>query len=489
MATLKMNFRGGIISPGNLYNVLVAATNCKVRYVSIGLRQQLILDVDDFYVKTFLQEMDKLSLHVETIMEQFPNIVSSYPAEEVFLKNNWLSEGVYRDLFDSIDYKPTLKINISDNNQSFTPLLTGNINWVASVQQHYWHLFIRFPKTNKVFEWSMLAYTNDIGRITQHVETIILQHKNYDNINGEILLQEINAATYIIKPAEQKAVLPSFNLPYYEGFNKYFDKNWLGIYRRDELFSVALLKEICELCLKQKIGQICSTPWKSLIIKNIEDKDKHIWNKLLEKYQINIRHAANELNFQVEDHCTEGLQLKQYLIKKLNQNDVRSFGLCIGIKTRRKSEVFSSILVRKRAILKIGKFNLLSVYDILCAKAYNPNERTGFVYSKNNPKFLLAEQLRRSIQDYYNAQQAQQAQQDTEAKNITMPQNIKEKPKHNVNQCKHCFTVYDAILGDTANAIEAGTPFHKLPITYGCPTCDASMDDFVEIAMPVASFV
>jgi rubredoxin len=481
MATLKINFRGGIISPGNLYNIIVAATKCKVRYVSIGLRQQLIMDVDDFYEKPFLAEMEALSINVERNLEVFPNIVSSYPAEEVFLKNNWLSEGVYKDVFDSIDYKPTLKINISDNNQSFTPLLTGNINWVASIQQHYWHLFIRFPKTNIVFEWDMLVYTNDIGRATKQIENIIIKKERFDNIDGQVLLKEISPEEYIMKPADQKAVLPTFNLPYYEGFNKYYDKNWLGIYKRDELFSTALLKDICELCLQQKIGQICSTPWKSLIIKNIEDKDRHLWNQLLDKHQVNIRHAANELNFQVEDHCKDGLQLKQHLIKRLNRDDVRSFGLCIGIKTRKKSEVFSSILVRKRTLIKIGSFNILSFYDILCAKAYNPNERTGFTYSKNNPKFLLAEQLRRAIQDYYNTRQEHQIKTTQHSSKTTT---TKVNVVHKVHQCKHCLTVYDANIGDAINNIQAGTPFSSLPDTYTCPTCDADKIDFVEIQAP-----
>ena len=45
--------------------------------------------------------------------------------------------------------------------------------------------------------------------------------------------------------------------------------------------------------------------------------------------------------------------------------------------------------------------NLFKLYDILCAKDFNPNERTGFAYSTNNPKFLLAEQLRRAVLSFY----------------------------------------------------------------------------------------
>src|SRR6185295_3198319 len=151
-----------------------------------------------------------------------------------------------------------------------------------------------------------------------------------------------------------------------------------------------------------KIGQLCSTPWKTIIVKNIEEKDRLQWNHLLAKHQINVRHAANELNFQVEDNCKEGLQLKNFLVRHLSDDDTRTFGICFGIKARKKSEVFSSILIKKRSLLSIGRFGFFYRYDILCAKDFNPNERTGFVFSKDNPKYLLAEQLQLVIKAFYS---------------------------------------------------------------------------------------
>ena len=118
-----------------------------IHYVSFGLRQQLLIDVPVETLPVIENELEKLDMFYETDTDEFPNIISSYPAEEVFIHHTWLSEGVYKDIFDAIDYQPRLKINITDSNQSFTPMLTGNINWVASAtDQHFWQLFIRFPK-------------------------------------------------------------------------------------------------------------------------------------------------------------------------------------------------------------------------------------------------------------------------------------------------------------------------------------------------------
>jgi rubredoxin len=481
--TIKINFRGGIISPGDLYNTLVAAGKAGVIQVKFGLRQQLLIDIDEAGALLLSKELEQLDIAYEYNTEIYPNIVSSYPAEEVFITNTWLSEGVYKDIFDLIDYEPQLKINVSDSNQSFTPLLTGNINWVASPSaQHFWHLFIRFPKTNVIYEWKDMVYTNDVARMSKQIEELIMSQKEkfYNNPEaaGDTLYTLTRGENYITKPVEKPLKLPVFNLPYYEGLNRYNDKYWLGIYRRDELFTVNFLKEMCLLCLQTKIGQLCSSPWKSLIIKGIEEKDRQQWSNLLARHQINVRHAANELNFQVEDNCREGVNLKKQLVKFLSNDDTRTFGICIGIKTRRKSEVFSSILVRRRPLLRIGNWEFLHVYDILCAKDFNPNERTGFVYSKNNPKILLAEQLRRAILSFYEYQSKQVV---TPVKKPKKDQAVKTEKKEYVHQCTNCLTVYDEQTGEPEKGIPPATAFEKLPIDYCCSLCESSKGDFVRI--------
>lgn len=482
--TIRINFRGGIISPGDLYKILGAAAGVGIMEVRFGLRQQLLITASTEECTVLIKELEHLQINHEMDSEEFPNIVSSYPAEEIFITHTWLSEGVYKDIFDGIDYKPRLKINVSDSNQGFTPIFTGNINWVASPESlHFWHLFIRFPRTNTIYEWNQLVYTNDVARISKDIEALILEHKDefVDNkrANGEILMAKIQLENYITKDAVRRAVLPPFNLPYYEGLNRYDNKYWLGVYRRDELFSVSFLKELCLLCLETKIGQLCCTPWKSIIVKGIEEPDRLKWNRLLDKHQVNMRHAANELNFQVEDNCREGLALKNYLVKELNDEDTRTFGVCIGIKTRRKSEVFSSILVRKKPVLSIFGIGLIHLYDILCAKDFNPNERTGFVFSRNKPKYLLGEQLRLCITAYYNS------------KAIKLKNEPRVLPKKEparkplqvayIHQCRHCLTVYDALTGDPENEILPGTPFETLPGDYTCPLCEAGKTDFTRI--------
>jgi rubredoxin len=300
------------------------------------------------------------------------------------------------------------------------------------------------------------------------------------NARGEELFDLLDQENFILKPAEHRASLSSFKLPYYEGLNRYSNnKYWLGIYRRDELFSIPFLKKICQLCLDTKLGQLCCTPWKTIIVKGIDEQDKNLWNALLEEFQVNMRHAANELNFQVEDNCVDGLELKNFLVKHLSLDDTRTFGICFGIKTRRKSEVFSSILIRKRYLINFPGLKLLPVYDILCARDFNPNERTGEIFSSSNPAFILPEQVRRAVFKFYKYRST--AIKAT-LRNHTAPaeETILNHTEF-LYQCSSCYTVYNEQLGEPEHGIPAHTEFKDVPEDYHCPLCEAEKKCFLKI--------
>ena len=332
---LKVNFTGGIVSPGYLNNLLHRLQVAGLSQVRFGLRQQLLIDVSNKEYEKVMAALSDGGFDYEINNDVHPNISSSYPAAEIFIKESWLSEGVYKDVFDMFDYKPKLKVNIVDSNQTFTPFFTGNINWIASGNNHFWYLYIRFPKTNVLYQWKDLIYTNDIGRVSEEVEKYILNQRSlyFDNIlaDGHQLFETIMANNvFVSKPVDEKLSLPSFKLPYYEGYNSYGNKSWLGIYRRDELFDINFLKDVCRICLETKTGELYTTAWKSLIIKGIEEKHRPLWGYILGKYRINVRHASNELNWQVEDGNHDGLSIKRQIIRQFDKDDVRTFGLCFA---------------------------------------------------------------------------------------------------------------------------------------------------------------
>lgn len=480
---VKINLPAGIASPGTLQTILSLAYDAKVRRVRFGSRQQLLMTVHYEDMRFLEKDLKQHQIAYELNSEQYPNIISSYCGENVFRTGAWLRESEYHTVLDQFDYQPQLKVNLSDSNQSFTPFFTGNLNFIASPEPHFWYLYIRPKQHNSLFRWPALVYTNDIGRLAKAVEETMLQQEYAGN---EALYKLVTTGqNFITQPANEEVELPDFSLPYYEGFNRYGERSWLGLYRRDEQFSIAFLLDVCALCLKTRIGELCVTPWKSLIIKGIEEKDRATWSYILGKHNINVRHAANELAWQTEDHTDAGTELKNYVIRNFEKNDTRTFGLCFGIQTRAKSEVFGSVLIRQRPLLQIGQLALFSVYDLYYTENFNPNSRVYHLAEKGLLKMHVPNQLNRLCRKF-NARRSQERVEtvrvEKERSEPTVPVDVVV-----VHQCSHCFTVYDEQYGDSRCGIPAGTPFSQLPPDYVCSTCDAPKQDMHAVEVVPAS--
>ncbi len=480
----KVNFTGGIVSPGYLLHLLEAIQDAGLDQVRFGLRQQLLIDVTQKNYDKLVASLDDKKIQYEVNKDEYPNIVSSYAAEDIFISDGWLREGTYKDIFDLFDYQPKLKLNFSDNNQTFTPFFTGNINWIASKSNQFWYLFIRFPKTNVLYQWPQLVYTNDLPRLSKQIEAAIFNAQEIfcgnNNADGKVLYNLIIASLSVIsKPIDEPLNLPEFNLPYYEGFNSYGNKTWLGIYRRDELFSIDFLKDVAVTCLQTKVGQLYTTPWKSIIIKNIEKKDRHLWDYVLGKYRINVRHAANELAWQVEDNNEDGLNMKRHIIREFDKQDVRTFGLCFGVNTQPESGMFGSVIIQRRFVTIRNVVKALDKFDILYTANFNPNSKTYIPFRSDIHKEHISTYLISISKHYYELQSAAEK---VSASSYQLQQkaveNIVEKQ---VYQCLKCLTVYDDELGEEENNIIAGTTFENLSENYCCQLCEAPKTDFIKI--------
>jgi rubredoxin len=482
---IKINLPGGIVAAGDLYELMTAAEKAQVDFIQPGSRQQLFCAVPVQHLDAFKATLDELHFFYEVNSDEFPNITSSYVTEEVLQSsNNWLSEGLYKDILNLFDYNPRLKVSLVDAHQTFVPFFTGNINFISSPVNNYWYLYVRFPKTAAIYSWKGLIYSGDIPRITRLIEENILANRvqiyGQASPNGDVLYSLVHSkAHFITQPVTAELQVPEFTLPYYEGFNRYGAKNWLGVYRRNEDFPVAFLKEAALVCLQTKVGQLYTTPWKSFIIKGIAQADQPAWNYLLGKYRINGHHAANELNWQVEDMNEEGLGLKRYLIRQFDKDDVRTQGLCFAIKTQPHSGLFGAVVIRKQINTAPNKRKMLDRYDILYTKDFNPNSKEYILFRKDVEKENLGTYLVSLCKYFYELKNGGERilhsmyRQEEQKAQAALP-----VAKPAVHQCKHCFTVYDEQYGDLVNDIAPGVSFTGLPLSWQCPVCEGPKADF-----------
>jgi rubredoxin len=467
---IKINLPGGFISAGDLYEILLIAESADATDIRFGNRQQLYFNVADERLEDLQLDMLKAEISYEVDEDRYPNIISSYIADTIFThQEGWLREGVYKDIFDKFDYQPKLKVNVVDSNQTFVPFFSGHINFVASNVNNYWFVHIRFPKTDHIYCLPSLVYSEDIPSYAKAAEELILQNKQLyygqQEVDGETFFKMLaNKLTLPDRPVEESLKLPDFYLPYYEGFNRYANKYWLGVYRRNELFKIGFLKDACLLCLKTRIGQIYTSPWKSILIKGIEQGDRNQWGLLLSKYHLNVRHAANELNWQVEDICAEGLELKQQLVRDFELADARTYQLSFAIKTQPRTGLQAAISIKK---------NVLGSYDILHTGDFNPNSTDELVYAQQVPPQGLSEKLIALCNEFYDRQR--------DPLSSFSPPLVNEDPVTqetvSIYQCNSCLTRYDKRFGDPINNINKGVDFELLT-DYACPVCENPATEF-----------
>ena len=77
------------------------------------------------------------------------------------------------------------------------------------------------------------------------------------------------------------------------------------------------------------------------MVKGITEKDRLAWEKLLGKYGINMRHSSLELNWHIPVADNEALELKNYLVRVLDQRDISTYGLTFSIKTKAHKILFT----------------------------------------------------------------------------------------------------------------------------------------------------
>ncbi len=473
---VKVNLPGGFAPIGDFNTLLTAIDAAGIRTVRVGARQQLLFAATSEQLEELTYDFFNQELLHEVNTDYYPNIVSSYVSDGIFNQSRWLREGIYKDVLASFEFVPKLKVNIVDANQSLVPYYTGNLNFVSSDVGNFWHVFIRWPKTNQVFAWSSLVYSMDVGKVCQQLETMILNGDGLPKAGDAALAASLEAKVkemvqFHYQEPVQPLVEAEFRLPYYEGFNRYDEKLWLGMYRPDETYTVSYLLDVCNACQTSRIGQLYTTPWRSLIIKDIRQEDRKVWDHILDKHRVNLRHASNELNWQVEDWCEPALKLKRSIVRYFDRLNIRTYRLCFGIKMGSNSGIWGSIILKAAAAEGAEP-----CFDVLHTKDFNANSRVLLPYRQRVARKSLPGVLKALCDDFYDSK-ADDGDFAADQLAGQLP-DAEELPVHPRFQCTHCLSIYDPTYGDELAAVLPGLDFNDLPQDYTCGLCGAPKQDF-----------
>lgn len=470
---IRVFVKGGFLSPADLLKIMDLSRSLGNKYILFGSRQDIMFPSNGSGDSELAKAFGEMGIGFERGSEQsvYQNIVTSYVSVNVEETTSWVKEDTYNVIIDSFDYWPRLKINIVDPKQSMVPLLTGELNFIASKEEHYWYLYIRDPrKGNSIERWPRLIFGQDIPRISRELESIFLELSPLPVEVLHIMLLN-NHVRINSKPITEKLSLHHHPFPYYEGFNAMLDNRyWLGLYWRNNRYDIDFMSAACRLCQETDIGKINIIPWKAFIIKGVAAGDRIRWEKLMGKFGINARHSSLELNWHLPVIDTEALALKRFLVQELDQQDINTHGLTFTIKTSRDIFYFTSVVIEK-----VNEGPSSDVYNILYAKDFNPNTTTYYTYARKVKKEIIPALLIELSKLYFRQLNPDREIRDEAISEVPLPE------KTTVYQCPNCLTLYDERYGDKTCGIPPGTRFEALPSTYVCHVCSSPKRDFVQI--------
>ncbi|PCJ82553.1 MAG: rubredoxin [Bacteroidetes bacterium] len=472
----RILIKGGITSPGELKDSITILEAAGLKEVYFGSRQDLLFPLQDIEEKQ-LEGISKFNTDIISD-RSYQNIVCSYLSADILGMTHWLQGSTYLYVLEAFDYLPKLKINITDPKQRLVPNFSGNLNFIASNHEDYWYLYLKFPHWKNGTYYPVLIYSWDIATISKAIEEV---YDDIDNVDDLFFILNKKLDTNN-KAIEKELKIPFKTFPYYEGMNKMgIDQYWLGLYWRNNKYDLNFLKDFCGFCLDNSIGTICITPWKSFIVKGIKSESKPELERFIGQKGINIRHSQLEMNWHVPVDDKEALELKKFLVRSFDQNDISTYGLTFGISNDPgKRSHFSSIIIEKNTQPSIVKdFDVRPTYNVLYFEKFDPNTQIYKAYARDVDKIELPGLLMELSKEYFN-----QLGEDNESVKKVKKQ-VKETTKE-VYQCKSCFTVYDKEYGDYKNNIEKGTSFDKIPETYTCPVCDGPKSYYQKTMLHVA---
>lgn len=472
MELTRLIVKGGVISPGELREIVNMGLEQGLDSISFGSRQDIIFPKD--FTAIDKEKVGK-NLFVHPNEKSGNNIVSSYVSTDIFRNTPWLTGNKFLYILEQFKEHPKLKVNITDPKQQLVPLFTGHINFIASDHEDYWFLYIRLPKWDKMEMYPVLIYNWNIAEIYYEIENKLIEEPD----SVAMIFQLVNDALDTNNRTIDKPLnIPFYPFPYYEGMNRLgIDQYWLGLYWRNNLYDLDFLAAMCDLCFDCKIGKICITPWKSFIIKGIPKDRKLDWEKFLGKKGINVRHSLLELNWHLPVAMEWALNLKTFLVRTLDQFDISTYGLTFGISEyNRDGHYFTSIVVEKNELPKdLESIKIRDTYNVLYARNFDPNTKEYIVHAQDVDKLELPTILIELSRKYFDELGNQIVEVPAKATK-------KETATHDIHQCPECLTLYNSEYGDVIQGIEKGILFKDLPEDYCCSLCESPKINFVVLA-------
>jgi len=413
--------RGGTLSPAQLLRIVEASRSAGGHSLTFGARQEVLFrggddraEIERHLDSTGLGWDRVLASHASASRHDGPvswrpetdqprhNVVSSHVSIGVTTTTWWLGESTYQRILESFAVDPGVAVNLVDPLQGLVPLLTGHLNFVATPEEEYWHLYLRpGDRDDGVLDHPLRVHSDEIAALTATIENRTRRKGRNRMPNRE---RKHPQRSYRSGPNPRRVTggsIPVRPVPFpcYAGLHSMpGSPSWLGLHRKDHHFRHDLLRSVARLCHDTGVRRIGITPWKSLVIRGMPPRDRDRWERLTRQHATKPCTSPPDLGWHVPTMDSEALELRATLIEKLREKGVNTQGLTFGI-TGTGSRPFTSIVIERegRSGGEPGS------YSIRHAEAFDPNRLRYRSHERGVPRERLAPLLAELIRSRHGS--------------------------------------------------------------------------------------
>jgi rubredoxin len=240
----------------------------------------------------------------------------------------------------------------------------------------------------------------------------------------------------------------------------------LNLYNNHHPWSLSFLSALMDLAQSREIAQVYITTGRSLLIKHIKASERLIWEGLLSRHNMTIRHSGADLAWIVGSHLPGNVALKRRLQKRLDSEGLAFSQTHISIDPPR---------VDDRATLYVRRHRHWygQRYELLYKKNFNPLSEICISAGRELSFADLLEKLIKVHQSLYAR--------PVEGESVLLQPYVYRSSKVTRYECAECLSCYDEAYGDPARGILEGTSFELLPDSWNCELCEADKASFAPL--------
>lgn len=454
---------GGIYTPKQIKKVAQMVSKGSLEGLHLGERQELLFA--PHYSAKEHNSREVASMSCWSLGRNQFNPMCSQMCGGLDGVLDWAyEEDVYREILDAISTPPSFRVGLIHPEQVLMPRLANDLNFYPSEQNGFWALLLNVQGDRLLL--SRLIPTDSVVKFIETCESHLKEKNSFMGI-VDVLSEELSEDW----PKSPSLELPSYAHRDLEGFLSMSSGRYaLNLYNNHHPWSVAFVVELMDMAQANDIAQVYVTGGRSLLIKHIRKSDLLLWEGLLSRHNMTIRHSAADLAWIVGSHQPRNVRLKRRIQRRLEREGISFSQTAISIDPPRLDDRATIFIVPRRNWYG-------NRYELLHKKGFDPLAAICLSVAGDMTLAELLEKLVELHQKLYARSMTFSA--------LSLDPMKLASSKVTRYECPECLTCYDEAFGDPARGIAEGTSFTALSEDWSCELCEAPKADFLPLVEQV----